>query len=213
MLAIASQAKLIVQGGRAARELGDADRVVVFVHGFLASGAVFDPMRDRIARVVSAPSVEFTYPPLGTVESIAARLTKFVARKVPRGTRVSLVGHSLGGIVARWYVQELGGQERVDRLVLLATPHAGTRGARFSPGRLGAALRPESALVRRLAERRNVARDIPHVAIVAGADMMVTPPSSAAAIDGADVIWFPSLGHNALLFDRHVHDAVANALR
>ena len=41
---------------------------------------------------------------------------------------------------------------------------------------------------------------------------MVTPPASAAALPGASVRWFHELGHNAMLFDEGVHDAVVDAL-
>jgi triacylglycerol esterase/lipase EstA (alpha/beta hydrolase family) len=39
----------------------------------------------------------------------------------------------MGGLVARYYVQRLGGDERVHTLVTLGTPHAGTRWARALP--------------------------------------------------------------------------------
>ena len=40
--------------------------------------------------------------------------------------RVHVVGHSLGGIILRWYVQEAGGDETVDTAVTIASPHRGT---------------------------------------------------------------------------------------
>lgn len=40
--------------------------------------------------------------------------------------RVDIVGHSLGGLIARYYVQRLGGDRRVRTLVTLGTPHGGT---------------------------------------------------------------------------------------
>src|SRR5690606_38097343 len=41
--------------------------------------------------------------------------------------QVDVVGHSLGGLIARYYVQRLGGDGRVRTLVTLGTPHSGTR--------------------------------------------------------------------------------------
>ena len=52
-----------------------------------------------------------------------------------------------------------------------------------------------------------------HTALVAAADLMVTPPASAAALEDADVRWFDGLGHNCMLFDPAVHEAVVEALR
>ncbi|MCU0505576.1 MAG: FHA domain-containing protein [Chloroflexi bacterium] len=42
---------------------------------------------------------------------------------------VTIVAHSLGCLVSRWYVERLGGRSRVDRLVLMGGPHRGTPGA------------------------------------------------------------------------------------
>ena len=67
--------------------------------------------------------------------------------------------------------------------------------------------------VRRLAAGRHRATAVSHTALVAAADLMVTPPSSAAALEDADVEWFDGLGHNAMLFDPRVHARVVTALR
>jgi len=42
------------------------------------------------------------------------------------GRQVDIMAHSMGGIVARIYIQELGGAARVKRLVTMGTPHLGS---------------------------------------------------------------------------------------
>jgi pSer/pThr/pTyr-binding forkhead associated (FHA) protein len=42
---------------------------------------------------------------------------------------VTIVAHSLGCLVGRYYVERLGGKARVERLVLMGGPHLGTPGA------------------------------------------------------------------------------------
>ena len=54
------------------------------------------------------------------VESILAE------RKWPR---VDMVAHSMGGLVAREYIETLGGESRVDQLVTLGTPQSGSPGS------------------------------------------------------------------------------------
>lgn len=211
-VAWARQGQLIFLGPRRPRSVqGDSDRVVVLVHGWGAAGAVFEPMRREIERALGVPTLDFTYGSMSSFPSITGELASVLDR-VAGGRRIDLVGHSLGGLVARWYVQELGGARHVDRIVTLATPHAGTASARIAPGPLRSALLPNSAVVRRLAAGRDRAAGIAHTALVAGADLMITPPSSAAAIAGADVRWFDELGHNAMLYDREVTEAVVRAL-
>lgn len=211
--AIAVQGRLIARARGRAEPLPDAARTVLFVHGFLAAGPVFDPMRAHVERALGVGTADFTYGSSREFESIAADLMRRIELLAGRTERVSIVGHSLGGLLSRWCLQELGAAPLVDRVVMLATPHAGTRSARLAFGPLGDVLRPGSQVVHRLAARRHAAANVRHVAIVAGADMMITPPESAAAIEGAEVFWFAELGHNELLFHDGVREVVSRALR
>lgn len=190
---------------------GAADRAVLFIHGFMASGPVFDPMRAHVESVAGVETVGLSYGPLESFEHVAGRIGA-LARLAAHGRPVTIVGHSLGGLLARWYLQELGGSADqggpVDRLITIASPHAGTDKARFAPGSLGAALRPGSAILERLRLGRERARGVAHVAVVAGRDRMISPPDSAGAIHDADVHRFDDLGHNESLFDARVVDLV-----
>jgi len=66
--------------------------------------------------------------------------------------RVHVVGHSMGGLIARYYVQRLGGHERVHTLVTLGTPHEGTAMAYTLPHALVRQLRPDSDVIADLRE-------------------------------------------------------------
>src|SRR5438445_1604345 len=101
------------------------DDVVVLVHGFMASAGVFRPMRARLEKEAGACVASFSHAPGWGVKRIAQQLANLVDR-IPHGTRIHLVGHSLGGVVARWYVQEMGGHARVAQTISLATPFGGT---------------------------------------------------------------------------------------
>ncbi|WP_324274364.1 esterase/lipase family protein [Blastococcus brunescens] len=46
-----------------------------------------------------------------------------------------VVGHSLGGLIARYHVQRQGGDRRVESLVTLGTPHEGRCSRTSSPPR------------------------------------------------------------------------------
>src|ERR1700709_1626816 len=78
------------------------DDVVVLIHGFFASAGVFRPMRSRLQKDTHAKVASFSHAPGMGIERIARRLARLVGR-IPLGCRVHLVGHSLGGLVARWY--------------------------------------------------------------------------------------------------------------
>ena len=68
--------------------------------------------------------------------------------------RIHLIGHSMGGLVARYYVQRLDGDARVHTLVTLGTPHGGTKAARLVPHRLARQLRPGQRAGRRAVRAR-----------------------------------------------------------
>ncbi len=69
-----------------------ADRAVLFVHGFMAAGGVFDPMRAHVEATAAVETLKLTYGPLEPFEPIAARLGSLV-RISSRGRPVTLVGH------------------------------------------------------------------------------------------------------------------------
>jgi pimeloyl-ACP methyl ester carboxylesterase len=58
----------------------------------------------------------------------AAQLAEAIERwrAFKPGADVWLVAHSNGGVVARWYLEKLGGKDRVKRLILLGSPWDGT---------------------------------------------------------------------------------------
>ena len=77
------------------------DDVVVLVHGFLASAGRLPPAaRAARARDGRAGRDLHATRPASGIRRIARRLRDLVER-IPRGTRITIVGHSLGGIVAR----------------------------------------------------------------------------------------------------------------
>ncbi|HZU82915.1 MAG TPA: alpha/beta fold hydrolase [Polyangiaceae bacterium] len=178
------------------------DDVVVLVHGFLASAGVFRPLRSRLERETSARVATFTHAPCVGVRRIARQLADLIDQ-IPHGTRITVVGHSLGGVVARWYVQEMGGHARVRRTVSLAAPFRGVDVPQFL---VGVDLCARSALLRRVRERAHLC-GVPHTSVVAGADTTVVGVETACLGYG-DVFVAEGCGHNALLF----HEQVASLI-
>ncbi len=184
--------------------------VVVLVHGFFASAGVFRPMKNHLVEKTGAQVASFTHAPGVGIARIAASLKRLVDR-IPEGCRVHLVGHSLGGLVARWYVQEQGGHRRVAQTISLASPFGGTERARPFRFLVGAELCRTSPLLARLRARAHE-HDVPHTSIVGDGDSMVVPCESAVFPRG-DVHVLPGRGHNSLLFDAESIAHVAERIR
>ncbi len=67
---------------------------------------------------------EFAYDWRQDVRISAGQLGKFID-SFPTSQPIVLIGHSLGTMVSRYYVERLGGNKRVERVVLMGGPHLG----------------------------------------------------------------------------------------
>ncbi len=173
------------------------DDVVVLVHGFFASAGVWRPLGKRL-EAAGARVATFSHAPGASVRFIARQLSRLVDR-IHHGAHVHVVGHSLGGVVARWYVQELGGHARVSQTIALASPFGGAPLADKMPIFVGVDLQKNSHVLTRLRQRARV-HGVPHLSIGGDEDTMV-PPDASAALPHGDYIELAGRGHNALLYD------------
>jgi triacylglycerol lipase len=128
---------------------------ILLVHGMVDNRSIFAVLRRGLRRRGFGRVSTMNYSVLtGDVRAAARRLGERVDLLCAETgyERIHVVGHSLGGLVARYYVQRLGGDQRVHTLVTLGTPHAGTHAARLLPQRIGRQLRPGSDVLAELAE-------------------------------------------------------------
>jgi pimeloyl-ACP methyl ester carboxylesterase len=204
-------------GFRAATPLGPCrGEPVLLVHGVIDNRSIFTVL-GRSLRQAGCDVHTINYSLLTNDVRVAAGRLAATVEELCAATgqpRVRLVGHSLGGLIARYYVQRLGGDERVSTLVTLATPHLGTQLARLLPLRLTRQLRPGSELLTELAgpapgcRTRVVAVWSPHDEVVI--------PGRHARLDHADLdtdnIEIPAVGHQSMVIDTRVLAAVAGAL-
>ncbi|GHE48705.1 alpha/beta fold hydrolase [Streptomyces vinaceus] len=127
---------------------------VLLLHGFSDNRSVFVLLRRTLAADGRRHVETYNYSPFTVDLRVTAR---HLARRVEElcertgQERVDLVGHSLGGLVGRYYVQCLGGDARVRTLVTLGSPHSGTRVAPFMDAHpLVRQIRPGSAVIAEL---------------------------------------------------------------
>ena len=102
---------------------------------------------------------------------------------------VDVVGYSAGGVIARLWVHDLGGDSVARRVVTLGSPHHGTDLAEAAGGILGCPvacqqLAPDSLLLRELNAGDETPEGPAFVSVWTTDDQTVTPPDSAE-IEGA----------------------------
>ena len=194
-------AKCVARRGVRMHPRGETEDVVFFVHGVLATAGVFAPIERALRDAGVDHFASFSYHPWRSVGSLVQELKNEI-RAIPSRARIPLVGHSLGGIVARAYVHEAGGHTRVAQTISLASPFFGTELARVVKGGLVGEIAPDSALLARLRAPHTQPR-VRHTSYVAADDLVIQPAMSAAFPFG-EVIVVDNTGHNGLLFDRDV---------
>jgi len=186
----------------------EKQRTIVLVHGYLANRSALFVLHAYLRARGIREILTFSYDSSLGVEAGARSLKVFLAKHV-RGGRIDLVCHSMGGLVARLYLQELGGARRVDRCITLGTPHHGTYNAYWVATRVGRELRPDSELLSRLAGSKDKAACVRFTSIVAGSDNVVIPRIFAA---NETTIHIPDLGHMGLLFSLSSFRSIATHL-
>lgn len=201
-----------VQRGLVVGDVEAAGTPIILMHGIVDNRSVFTLLRRGLRRRGFGRVVAVNYRSLtGDVRVLATRLGE-VVEQVCEETgyeRVHVVGHSLGGLVARYYVQRLGGDARVHTLVTLGSPHDGTLPAYALPHPLVRQMRPGSDLVRELCEPAPACRTR-FVAVWSDLDQMIVPSRSAQVVHpdlSARNVFVRGVGHMSLPVDgRVVHE-------
>lgn len=112
----------------------DCPRPVLLLHGWFSSRRTFDVLERRLRRdgygVFSLDLGGLRGSSIGRgvddlADLVRAKIERIYARYPGLG-KLTIVGHSKGGLIAAYYVKKLGGWRRTRAVVTLGTPHRGT---------------------------------------------------------------------------------------
>ncbi|MGW1375403.1 esterase/lipase family protein [Streptomyces sp. NPDC002446] len=197
---------------------GRAHPPVLLLHGFIDNRSVFVLLRRSLHRHGWRHVEALNYSPLTCdlrkAAELLSRHVEDVCARTGHG-RVDIVGHSLGGLIARYYVQRLGGDLRVRTLVTLGTPHSGTRVASLMPAHpIVRQMRPDSEVIAELSLPAPNCRT-QYVAFWSEQDQVMVP-AATARIDHPDLIAYnvhvAGVGHLALPVNGTVAAGIREAL-
>jgi pimeloyl-ACP methyl ester carboxylesterase len=201
-----------VQRGLVVGDIEAAGTPILLVHGLVDNRSIFTMLRRGLHRRGFRRVLSLNYSPLTTdvrhaAERLAARIEEICHET--GFERIHVIGHSMGGLIARYYVQCLGGDDRVHTLVTLGSPHNGTLPAYLVPHRLGRQLRPGSDVVNQLSMPAPDCRTR-FLAVWSDLDQMIVP-KTAARIDHPDLaarnVLVRGVGHMSLpIHRRAVHE-------
>lgn len=189
-------------------------RPVILVHGFGHNRSAFYPLIYRLRQSGWKEIYTLNLLPLfGGVHGRAMRLKRF-AEKVMRKTRsnqIDLIGHSLGGIVSRYYITKLGGKKHVSAVVTLGTPNQGTELSNLGIiGQIPKELVPGNPLIEEL--NRESPNGTRLVSIYSVHDWAIHPPRNARLKGVGQNVELKHLGHLGLLYSKDVFEEIRKAL-
>lgn len=191
--------------GRQGRSSGRKNCPVLLLHGYLHNNSAYILLKSRLRSAGYEDVYSMNLPFWRSVEEMADDLAARVDLILSRTGwgRLDIVAHSLGGLVARHYIQELGGDRKVATLITMGSPHRGTELYFFGYGPAARQMSPRGDLVRGLNDEPRFGRTRVY-SIWSPFDMLVVPAENAILPDATKNIRVKLVGHMGLLYSERV---------
>ena len=128
--------------------------VLLLQSGYVNNGAVwFFTARALERRGFRVFTID--QPVFASIDTMGERLSKRIDEvlTLTGEQQLSLIAHSMGGLICRAYLRQFGGA-KVARLITLGSPHHGTFHAYLASGTNGAQMRPGNSWLLKLGETR-----------------------------------------------------------
>jgi triacylglycerol lipase len=203
-------------------------RPVLMLYGLLSTRRTFEVLERRLRRdgycvfSIKLGGLMETFNSRG-IDECAERVRVKVERlysRFPGMGPLTIVGHSKGGLIGRYYVKRLGGDQRVKAVITLGTPHSGTRTAYLGCALVGAfaksvwQMTPRSPFIRKL-KVGAFPRHVRLVSIYSRGDKVSPFPCCRLEDDGVGNIFnveIPELSHREYLYKRVAYEAIRDEL-
>jgi pimeloyl-ACP methyl ester carboxylesterase len=156
---------------------------------------------------------------LESIEKQACKLEEYV-EQVLQDTgwdRVDLVGGSMGGLVVRYYLNFLGGTDKVEDVVMIASPNHGTwKALLIAPiCQSGQDMVPNSPFLRQFRgedETPGNEDGVLYMSLLAAVDQEINPDWSAL-LDGArNIRVWNCIGHQPMFFNETVYKLMVSGI-
>jgi triacylglycerol lipase len=205
----------------------DCKHPVLLLYGFMGTRRVFNVFESRLRRdgyCVWSINLGGLFDVFNTrgIDESAALVREKVERLYERYQLgpLSIIGHSKGGLIGRYYVKRLGGHQRVRNLITLGTPHHGTPTAYLGVLTMGFVAKsvwqmtPMSPFIRSL-KIGAFPRTTRFVSIYSKADR--ASPFPCAILETRHLpnlfnVEVPDVGHSDFLLKRQVYEIVRREL-
>lgn len=194
--------------GKQLGELATGDRApVLLLPGVYETWQFLRPVAERLHAaghpIHVLTGLGYNRQPIADAAALAAR---YLAQHALTG--VVLVAHSKGGLIGKHLMAIDDAEHRVDRMVAIATPFAGSVYANYIPVRTLRVFSPRDETIARLGSNLKINSRI--TSIFGEFDPHIP---GGSRLDGAVNVLLPVLGHFRILRDPRVLEAVERAVR
>lgn len=153
----------------------------VLVHGIFEDGSRFKKMKARL----ESHGIQCITPKLihhdgtGGLDYLAEHLKKDIDEAFGREEKIILIGFSMGGIVSRYYLQQLGGADRCATFITISSPHHGTAVAWTFPSKGAVQMRTGSSFLADLARTEDRLGNLPVISYRTPLDCIILPTDNS----------------------------------
>lgn len=184
---------------------------ILFVHGFFSNAGFWLPLkrylRSQSVRALFTINLDPVFNDIDAyAEQLAARIAQVCA--LVGQQKLVLIGHSMGGLVCRAYLDKHGGKH-VHKIISLGSPHYGTLVAYLLRGRNLTQMRPGNEWLLRLNAKKTTVPITTHYSVH---DNIVVPQDNAR-LAGAKEYLSIGLGHLSMAFSSEMMRSVLEEIR
>lgn len=154
------------------------------------------------------------FPNITDIKEQARIIAKKIeqAKKEQGVSRVDYVCHSMGGLIGRYYIQELRGENNIDHFVSIATPHYGTYTAWLGIGEAANQMRPGSSFLTKLNAGNPIYGNIKYTSIWSKTDEIVIPAESAQLLGSMVKPDIKYVGHFFIMWNKESYKQIKDSL-
>lgn len=198
------------RGPRPSENMDNSRLPVLFLHGYTENHLIWSPLLRALAktekhrryytlwmRPANASILRFRDQAQKRIEAIL---------KETGHSQVILVGHSMGGIVARAVLAEYGARH-IARVITIATPHQGTSWSFIFPSTPALQMQSRGAFLAALNDEGRQG-PVPFLCLATVHDNIVVP-FDQAWLEGAERMLLSEVAHIGLLHDTRVIERLA----
>jgi triacylglycerol lipase len=183
-----------------------AAHAVVLVHGYLGHPEDWGYLR-RYLKQENYAVYCVSLPHFDGIKAAALQLQQSISCIHGDYKKLSLIGHSMGGLVCSYYAEYLSPPAKLSQVITLGSPFHGSHLAGFAHGQSQVDLSPKTDLLKKLAlSLQKSSHRYYHVA--SRSDTHVYPWSGAVAVqqssEPSNCLILENVGHLSLLYSKTV---------